>query len=233
MGDGAKRAIESIVPGDSVLSNYGAGDLASGPRDRVASRKDARDSSCCGASALRRRRQKHAPRHVHFAGYVLGETPQNLFLCTSCTRKAWANRLGTSQVYTEGQARPHGGLSSNAPYKSMPTALWIVPHHTSENEARIDEVLTSAALRACRPAHSSHARAKPATVFVHDAGHLQADIQLTQHGSICRTAAGKKRVWTSTGRTMRHRPQFKPSQHRHHAVAAIGAAAHRCTVFPW
>src|SRR5471032_2784959 len=27
MSDGAKRAIESIVPGDSVLSNYGGGDL--------------------------------------------------------------------------------------------------------------------------------------------------------------------------------------------------------------
>jgi len=25
MADGAKRAIESIVPGESVLSNYGAG----------------------------------------------------------------------------------------------------------------------------------------------------------------------------------------------------------------
>src|ERR1700721_1238739 len=32
MGDGAKRAIESIVAGDSVLSNYGGGDLRPAPR---------------------------------------------------------------------------------------------------------------------------------------------------------------------------------------------------------
>jgi len=78
MGDGAKRAIESIVPGDSVLSNYGSGDL-----------RPARVTECF---AKRRQGQlvcvhlrsgavvKSTPEHVHFAGYVLGETPQTYFL---------------------------------------------------------------------------------------------------------------------------------------------------------
>jgi len=139
MGDGAKRAIESIVPGDSVLSNYGGGDL-----------RPARVTECF---AKRRRGQlvcvhlrsgavvKSTPEHVHFAGYVLGETPQTYFLYLM-HKEGVGYRLGTSQVYTEGQARPMVGFKQRC-LQEHADALWIVRTHASENEARIDEVVTS------------------------------------------------------------------------------------------
>ena len=139
MGDGAKRAIESIVPGDSVLSNYGGGDL-----------RPARVTECF---AKRRQGQlvsvhlrsgavvKSTPEHVHFAGYVLGETPQTYFLYLM-HKEGVGYRLGTSQVYTEGQARPMVGFKQRC-LQEHADALWIVRTHTSENEARIDEAVTS------------------------------------------------------------------------------------------
>jgi DNA helicase-2/ATP-dependent DNA helicase PcrA len=139
MGDGAKRAIESIVPGDSVLSNYGGGDL-----------RPARVTECF---AKRRQGQlvcvhlrsgavvKSTPEHVHFAGYVLGETPQTYFLYLM-HKEGVGYRLGTSQVYTEGQARPMVGFKQRS-LQEHADALWIVRTHATENDARIDEVVTS------------------------------------------------------------------------------------------
>jgi DNA helicase-2/ATP-dependent DNA helicase PcrA len=139
MGDGAKRAIESIVPGDSVLSNYGSGYL-----------RPARVTECF---AKRRQGQlvcvhlrsgavvKSTPEHVHFAGYVLGETPQTYFLYLM-HKEGVGYRLGTSQVYTQGQARPMVGFKQRC-LQEHADALWIVRTHSSENEARIDEVVTS------------------------------------------------------------------------------------------
>ena len=139
MGDGAKRAIEAIVPGDSVLSNYGGGDL-----------RPARVTDCF---AKRRQGQiiclhlrsgavvKSTPEHVHFAGYVLGETPQTYFLYLM-HKEGVGFRLGTSQVYTAGQARPMVGFKQRA-LQEHADALWIIRTHAGENEARIDEVLTS------------------------------------------------------------------------------------------
>jgi DNA helicase II / ATP-dependent DNA helicase PcrA len=139
MGDGAKRAIESIVPGDSVLSNYGGGDL-----------RPARVTECF---AKRRQGQlvclhlrsgaviKSTPEHVHFAGYVLGKTPQTHFLYLMY-KEGVGYRLGTSQVYISGQARPMVGFKQRA-LQEHADALWIIRTHTSENEARSDEELTS------------------------------------------------------------------------------------------
>ncbi|HEY2780992.1 MAG TPA: UvrD-helicase domain-containing protein [Steroidobacteraceae bacterium] len=139
MGDGAKRSIESIVAGDFVLSNYGGGDL-----------RPARVTECF---AKRRQGQlvclhlrsgaviKSTPEHVHFAGYVLGETPQTYFLYLM-HKEGVGFRLGTSQVYTQGQAKPMVGFKQRA-LQERADALWIVRTHSSENEARIDAVLTS------------------------------------------------------------------------------------------
>ncbi len=162
MGDGAKRAIESIVPGDSVLSNFGSGDL-----------RPARVTECF---AKRRQGQlvcvhlrsgavvKSTPEHVHFAGYVLGETPQTYFLYLM-HKEGVGYRLGTSQVYTEGQARPMVGFRQRS-LQEHADALWIVRTHSSENEARSDEVVTS--LRFGLPTCRSF-RAKAATVSSHAA----------------------------------------------------------------
>jgi DNA helicase-2/ATP-dependent DNA helicase PcrA len=167
MGDGAKRAIESIVPGDSVLSNYGGGDL-----------RPARVTECF---AKRRQGQlvcvhlrsgavvKSTPEHVHFAGYVLGETPQTYFLYLM-HKEGVGYRLGTSQVYTKGQARPMVGFKQRS-LQEHADALWIIRTHATENEARIDEVVTS--LRFGLPTCPFVPRkGKARNGFVHDAGHL-------------------------------------------------------------
>jgi DNA helicase II / ATP-dependent DNA helicase PcrA len=168
MGDGAKRAIESIIPGDSVLSNYGSGDL-----------RPARVTEC-----FARRRQgqlvcvhlrsgavvKSTPEHVHFAGYVLGETPQTYFLYLM-HQEGVGYRLGTSQVYIEGQATPMVGFEQRS-LQEHADALWIVRTHTSENEARIDEVVTS--LRFGLPTCPFVPRkGKARNGCVRDAGHLR------------------------------------------------------------
>jgi DNA helicase-2/ATP-dependent DNA helicase PcrA len=139
MGDGAKRAIESIVPGDSVLSNYGGGDLRPARVTECFAKRSRGQLVCVhlrsGAVV------KSTPEHVHFAGYVLGETPQTYFLYLM-HKEGVGYRLGTSQVYTEGQARPMVGFKQRS-LQEHADALWIVRTHASENEARIDEVVTS------------------------------------------------------------------------------------------
>jgi DNA helicase-2/ATP-dependent DNA helicase PcrA len=168
MGNGVKRPIESVVAGDFVLSNYGGGDL-----------RPARVTEC-----FAKRRQgpliclhlrsgaviKSTPEHVHFAGYVLGETPQTYFLYLM-HKEGVGFRLGTSQVYTQGREKPMVGFKQRA-LQEHADALWIIRTHDSENEARIDEVLTS--LRFGLPTCPFVPRkGKGVNGFAHDATHFR------------------------------------------------------------
>jgi ATP-dependent DNA helicase UvrD/PcrA len=226
MGDGAKRAIESIVPGDSVLSNYGAGDL-----------RPARVTECF---AKRRQGQlvcvhlrsgavvKSTPEHVHFSGYVLGETPQTYFLYLM-HKEGVGYRLGTSQVYTEGQARPMVGFEQRA-LQERADALWIVRTHTSENEARVDEVLTS--LRFGLPTCPFVPRkGKARNGFVHDASHLKRIF-----GSL-NTLVSAERLLEEVGLDIdrpHHQPQSRNSNRRNIVITLCGgrrgAPMHRISV---
>jgi DNA helicase II / ATP-dependent DNA helicase PcrA len=214
MGDGAKRAIESIVAGDSVLSNYGGGDL-----------RPARVTECF---AKRRQGQivcvhlrsgavvKSTPEHVHFAGYVLGETPQTYFLYLM-HKEGVGYRLGTSQVYTEGQARPMVGFKQRA-LQEHADALWIVRTHTSENEARIDEVLTS--LRFGLPTCPFIPRkGKARNGFVHNAGHLGRIY------SSLNTLVSAERLLEEVGLDIdrpHHQPQGRNSNRRNIVITLCG-----------
>jgi len=214
MGDGAKRAIESIVAGDSVLSNYGGGDL-----------RPARVTECF---AKRRQGQivcvhlrsgavvKSTPEHVHFAGYVLGETPQTYFLYLM-HKEGVGYRLGTSQVYTEGQARPMVGFKQRA-LQEHADALWIVRTHTSENEARIDEVLTS--LRFGLPTCPFIPRkGKARNGFVHDAGHPRRIF------SSLNTLVSAERLLEEVGLDIdrpHHQPQGRNSNRRNIVITLCG-----------
>ena len=139
MGNGAKRAIENIAAGDFVMSSYGAGDFRPARvTDRFAKHRDGQ-LVCLhlrSGAVL-----KSTPEHVHFAGYVLGETPQTYFLCLM-HKEGVGFRLGTSQVYAQGQAKPMVGFKQRA-LQERADALWIIRTHASENEARIDEEVTS------------------------------------------------------------------------------------------
>jgi DNA helicase II / ATP-dependent DNA helicase PcrA len=72
---------------------------------------------------------------------VLGETPQTYFLYLM-HKVGIGYRLGTSQVYTAGQAKPMVGFKQRS-VQEHADAAWIIRTHRNEIAARSDEVLTS------------------------------------------------------------------------------------------
>ena len=87
------------------------------------------------------RRIVSTPEHTHFAGYLLGETPQTYFTYLMY-KKDVGYRLGTSWVYTQGQAKPMVGFKQRS-VQEHADATWIVGTHASENDARFDEIALS------------------------------------------------------------------------------------------
>jgi DNA helicase-2/ATP-dependent DNA helicase PcrA len=227
MSDGAKRAIESIVPGDSVLSNYGGGDL-----------RPARVMECF---AKRRQGQlvclqlrsgavlKSTPEHVHFAGYVLGETPQTYFLYLM-HKEGVGYRLGTSQVYTLGQAKPMVGFKQRA-LQEHADALWIIRTHANEDEARVDEILTS--LRFGLPTGPFVPRkGNSVNGIAHDAVHLQRIFKSLD------TVTAAERLLEEGGLDIdrpHHQPQGRNSNRRNIVITLCGdrrgdAPMHRISI---
>jgi len=139
MGDGSKKPIEAILPGDRVMSSHGRGDFrAACVTERFVRTRRVRLLSLRLRSG---KVVKSTPEHTHFAGYVLGETPQTYFLYLMY-KEGIGYRLGTSQVYTNGQAKAMVGFEQRA-LQEHADATWIVRTHESENDARLDEMLTS------------------------------------------------------------------------------------------
>ncbi|MFI4869474.1 MAG: UvrD-helicase domain-containing protein [Steroidobacterales bacterium] len=139
MADRSRKPIEAVLPGEEVLSNYGCGDLRPAKvTERFVRRR--RGRMIC----LHLRSGKvisSTPEHTHFAGYVLGETPQTYFLYLM-HKVGIGYRLETSQVYTAGQAKPMVGFKQRT-VQEHADAAWIIRTHRNENEARSDEMLTS------------------------------------------------------------------------------------------
>ncbi len=139
MGDGLKKPIEAISPGEQVMSSYGSGDF----RPATVTQRFVRQRR--GRMIRLHLRSgkviKSTPEHTHFAGYVLGETPQTYFLYLM-HKEGVGYRLGTSQVYTAGQVKPVVGFKQRA-LQEHADAAWIIRTHLTENEARLDEMITS------------------------------------------------------------------------------------------
>ncbi|MGP8034316.1 MAG: UvrD-helicase domain-containing protein [Steroidobacteraceae bacterium] len=139
MADGSTRPIETISPGDRVMSCYGSGDMRPA---RVTAAIGRMREGCMLTMHLRSGRTVcSTPEHTHFAGYVLGETPQTYFLYLM-HKEGMGWRLGTSQVYTKGQEKPMVGFKQRS-IQEHADATWIIRTHENENEARLDEMLTS------------------------------------------------------------------------------------------
>jgi DNA helicase-2/ATP-dependent DNA helicase PcrA len=139
MGDRSRKPIEAVLPGEEVLSSYGCGDLRPAKvTEQFVRRRRGR------MIRLHLRSGKiitSTPEHTHFAGYLLGETPQTYFLYLM-HKVGIGYRLGTTQVYTAGQAKPMVGLKQRVAMEHA-DAAWIIRTHKNENEARADETLTS------------------------------------------------------------------------------------------
>jgi DNA helicase-2/ATP-dependent DNA helicase PcrA len=139
MADGSVKPIERLRPNDAVLSCFGNGDF-----------RASRIMACHKHSGMRQlvtlrlksgRTLTSTAEHTHFAGYLLGETPQTHFLYLMYKRGV-GYRLGTSQVHTKGQARPMVGFRQRA-LQEHADALWVIRTHRSENDARADETITA------------------------------------------------------------------------------------------
>ncbi len=139
MSDGSKKPIEQVLPGEQVLSSYGRGELRPATvTERFTRRRRGR------MVRLQLRSGKvisSTPEHTHFAGYLLGQTPQT-YLLYLMHKVGVGFRIGTTQVYTAGHARPLMGLRQRA-LQEHADAAWIIRTHQSENDARADEMLTS------------------------------------------------------------------------------------------
>src|SRR2546421_578224 len=139
LADGSKRPIEAVSPGDLVMSSYGSGALRPAKvTERLARERSGRMLTLYMRSG---RSICSTPEHTHFAGYLLGETPQTYFLyLMHKERVGW--RLGTSQVYTNGQEKPMVGFKQRSAQEHA-DGTWIIRTHSTENDARLDEILTS------------------------------------------------------------------------------------------
>jgi DNA helicase-2/ATP-dependent DNA helicase PcrA len=139
MADGTELPIEKVRAGDSVLSNYGSGDFRPANVLRV---HRSRRSDGIAITTKAGRRIVSTPEHVHFAGYLLGRTPQ-LYMTYLMHRRDRGFRVGTSRTYTNGQVKPVIGVATRGRQEHA-DAIWVVSTHESEAEARYAEALLSA-----------------------------------------------------------------------------------------
>jgi DNA helicase II / ATP-dependent DNA helicase PcrA len=139
MANGQRVPIERIRAGDAVLSDFGRGEFR--PALVEGRYKRPRAGGMISLHTRGGKRLLSTPEHTHFAGYLLGETPQCYFTYLML-KLGVGYRLGTSQVYTRGQARPMVGFKQRA-LQEHADALWVLNTHPSENEARAEEMLLS------------------------------------------------------------------------------------------
>jgi DNA helicase-2/ATP-dependent DNA helicase PcrA len=138
MADGTKKPVERVHEGDEVLSAYGSGVFRSARVTRVH-----RSRSYAGIAITTRsgREIVSTPEHTHFAGFKSGRTPQ-LFMTYLMWKDGHGFRIGTSRTYTNGQRHPIPGpaMRLNGEHAD---AAWVVSVHSSEVEARADEIVLS------------------------------------------------------------------------------------------
>ena len=139
MADGSTKPIEDVQSGDEVLSCFGSGDF------RPACVMRTHRSVAHAGIRLRLASGKTITStfdHVHFAGFVVGRTPQ-LFMTYLMWKSGYGFRVGTSRTYTNGQVKPVIGpvLRCNG---EGADAIWIIGAHASEAEARLHEAVLAA-----------------------------------------------------------------------------------------
>jgi DNA helicase-2/ATP-dependent DNA helicase PcrA len=138
MADGTQRAIEDVSVGDEVVSGYGSGDFRAARVVRV--HRSARREGIA-ITTRSGRRLVSTPEHVHFAGFLLGRTPQ-LYMTYLMWRSDRGFRVGTSRTYTNGQVKPVVGVALRT-RNERADASWVISTHDSEPEARYAEALIS------------------------------------------------------------------------------------------
>jgi len=139
MGDGSARPIEHVRQGDEVMSCYGSGDFGPARVERVHESHAAQGIAVTLASG---RRVVSTPEHVHFAGFLLGRTPQQ-HMTYVMWKQGTGYRVGTTRTYTDGEGKPAFGPDQCCRHEHA-DALWVVSVHSSEAEARWEGAMLSA-----------------------------------------------------------------------------------------
>ena len=139
MADGSQKAIEAIEVGEQIISGYGNGDF----RPAAVTRKFSvhRQGTMVRLNMRSGRVICSTPEHTHLAGYLLGETPRTYVLYLM-HKEGIGYRLGTSEVYTNAEAKPMVGFKHRARVEHA-DAAWVIRTHSNESDARLDETLTS------------------------------------------------------------------------------------------
>jgi len=138
MAAGDRRPIEAIRTGDQVLACYGTGEFrpaqVTGTASRRVNRRLVRLRLADGRELV------STPEHVHFADVILGESPQRFY--TYLMRRGDLYRIGTSQVYTQGQIKPVIGYKQRC-LQEHADAVWLIDAFATEADARECEHLLS------------------------------------------------------------------------------------------
>ena len=139
MGDGTRRPIEQLTPGDAVMSCYGSGDF----RPARVARVHATTAAELVAVYLEGGRTVVSTAdHVHFAAYVVGRTPQQ-HMTYVIWKRGKGFRVGTSRVYTNGQVKAVFGPAQRCNQEHA-DSVWVVGAYATEAEARLNEAVISA-----------------------------------------------------------------------------------------
>ncbi len=199
MGYGSKRPIEEVAAGDFVLSNYGSGDMRPARVLRVH-----RSNRSDGIAITTRsgRRIVSTPEHTHFAGFMLGRTPQ-LYMTYLMWRRDRGFRVGTSRTYTNRQRKPVVGVAYRTRQEAG-DAAWVIGTYSSEAEARYAEALLAVSYGL--PTLSFRARKRHAA----DGNSLVGNQALLDRlFQVHDTSAGGQRLLRDQGLSF-DRPHFRP-----------------------
>ena len=141
MADGSERPIEQVRAGDQVMSGYGSGDFRPA---RVLNVHRSKRSDGIAITMRSGRKVVSTPEHTHFAGYLVGRTPQ-LYMTYLMWRRDRGFRIGTTRTYTNyknGQPKPFIGLAQRSNQEHA-DASWVVSTHMTEADARFAELSLS------------------------------------------------------------------------------------------
>ncbi|MDQ1433033.1 MAG: ATP-dependent helicase UvrD/PcrA [Actinomycetota bacterium] len=139
MADGSTRPIEQVREGDDVLSCYGSGDFRPA---RVLRTHRARATHGTAITLRSGKRLVSTDDHMHFAGFVIGRTPQ-LHYTYVMWKEGMGFRVGTSRTYTKAQVDTVFGPLRRCGQEHA-DALWVVGVHASEAGSRFEEAFLAA-----------------------------------------------------------------------------------------
>ncbi len=99
------------------------------------------------------RRITSTPDHVHFAGFVVGRTPQQHMVYVMW-KAGVGFRIGASRTYTDGQPKNFLGPVQRC-HQERADAMWVISTHTTEAATPGGKRRTSALATGFRPSPSS------------------------------------------------------------------------------